>query len=286
MNVLVPGIDGMVSAGKLEHTGCCPPSFADVDECTLATAYIGLLPSGPLWDRPKYEAITTITAAGNCAACWTTEHCPTLVDYAVNVGARLASVIDSTLWPAVRESDPFTAVTSTADWLDRFGWVNCFETSCRSSALGEKTPIEYMTECGPVYVQITYPPSIKQAFESALIKTLERLSLGIVKNLAAINFVLEPLKVRVVPLDTEDACENETLCVTFEKTSDFFDGVNPNPCGIPTPVAAYIDRDVMQLPSDLDKYIWPGHMAAECIVRSLLSHVSRFCVVRTPQTPD
>lgn len=286
MNELFPGIDGMTPRGIIENDGCCPRSFADIDACEIATSYIGLLPNGPLWDRAKYEASVMIRDGKTCSACWKEDHCPTMVDYAVNAGERLATVIMSSLWPAYREADPFTAATSTADWLERFEWNNCFESDCRPANLGDVTPLEYMGECGPIRVDIRYSPAVRLAYESALVKSLDRLSLGIIKNIAAINFVIEPLKVRIVPVPTEDPCTAETLCVRLEKTSDFFEGINLEACGKPTPIRAYVDRDVYRLPVELPKYIWPGHLAAECIVRSLLSHVSRLCVIREQQIPD
>lgn len=286
MNDLFPGIDGMTPKGVLKGDDCCPPSFADIDACEIATAYIGLLPKGPLWDRAKFESVMMIRDGQTCSACWQEDHCPTMVDYAVNIGESLANVIMTTLWPAYRESDPFTAATSTGDWLERFGFNNCFESDCRPASLGALTPLEYMGECGPIRVDIRYSPATRIAYESALIKSLERLSFGIIKNIAAINFVIEPLKVRVIPVVTETPCESPELCVRLEKTSDFFEGINLDACGKPTQITAYVDRDVYRLPAELPRYIWPGHLAAECIVRSLLSHVSRLCVIRDQQIPD
>jgi len=286
VNELFPGIDGMTPRGTIKGDGCCPPSFADLDACEIASSYIGLLPDGPLWDRPKFEAAMMIRDGQTCSACWKEDHCPTMVDYAINIGEQLFVALSTALWPSFREADPFKAATSVEDWLDRFGWANCFESDCRPASLGEVTPVEYMTDCGPVRVNITYSPAVKLAYESALVKSLERLSLGIIKNIAAINFVIEPLKVRIVPVPVDDPCNAEELSIRLEKTSDFFEGINLEPCGKPTPIRAYVDRDVYRLPAELPKYIWPGHLAAECIVRSLLSHVSRLRVIRDQQTPD
>jgi hypothetical protein len=285
MNDLFPGIDGMVPKGTVTANDCCSPTPCEVDPCQVARSFIGLLPSGPLWDAAKYKAMTVLATACDCAACWTPDHCPSMVDYAIHMGQRLAGLINGPLWVSVRERDPFTAYSSTSEWLDRLGWADCFNTLCRSHKLGDLTPIEIMTECGATLVQIEYGQDYLRAYESAVIKSLSRLNYGIIKNLASINFVLEPLKARVVPAEFEDACESDEVCLTIEKTSDTFDGVTPKACGIPLSIPAYIDRDAMGLPADLPRWIWPGHMAAECITRSLLSHNPRFCFIRSQETP-
>lgn len=286
MNTLYPGIDGMSPKGELVSDQCCPPSFCDIAPCQIVSSFIGLLPSGPLWDRPKYEATMIMQRSGDCTICWDCDHCPTMVDYAVNVGQRLVYLLNNALWPAIRESNPYTAYSSTSEWLERFNWQDCFKGNCRPAILGETTPIEYLDECGPVQVDIRYTPKYQRAYESALIKSLQRMQMGIIKNLASINFVIEPLKARVVPVDDLDGCALDEICLQIEKTSDYFDNVAAGPCEKPEPFVAYIDRDIMQLDSRLPKYIWPGHMAAECIVRSLLSHSNRFCLLRPQQTPE
>lgn len=287
MNELFPGIDGMSPRGELVSDTCCPPSFCDIAPCQMTSSYIGLLPSGPLWDRPKYEAQMIMQRNGDCTICWDCDHCPSMVDYAVNVGQRLHYLLMHSLWPSVRESDPFTAYSSTAEWLERFNWIDCFKGNCRPAALGEVTPIEYLDDCDEaVQVDIRYTPKYQRALESAIIKSLQRMQMGVIKNLAAINFVIEPLKARIVPVDDAPSCDLDEICLQIEKTSDFFDGVTADPCGKPEAFTAYINRDIMQLDSRLPLYIWPGHMAAECIVRSLLSHSQRFCLLRPQQLPE
>lgn len=286
MNDLKPGIDGMVPFGVLTDSDCCPPSFCDVDSCQLATSFIGLLPKGPMWDAAKYKARITINRYKDCDACWTCDHCPSLVDYAIHVGQLTANAITGPIWRAFRDSDPFTVRDATSSWLDRLQWQDCFRTLCRGSSMGELTPVEIMTDCGPQQVDIPIVGEYKIAFESALIKSLTRMNLGLIKNMAAVNFVIEPLKVQAVPVMDGDVCETGRACITFEKTADHFDGVAKDACGNATPIQAWIDRDIAGLPPQLAKYIWPGHLAAECIVRSLLSHVPKFCVIRTAQTPD
>lgn len=303
------GIDGPVSVGILPRDGCCPPSLCNISLCGLACDFVHQLPRGPLWDKPKHLAMSYYQSAGcvigGCAA----TICNSLVSHAIYTAERLWSALMDGLWPAIRESDPFTAFDTVDDWLARLGWRNCFESACRDPKLGIKTPLEVMGLCGcAIYEPPTFPAELVLAVKIATLQSLARLNLGISPNLAAINFVIAPLgavltaqslsitdisapgdcvtvpigcanQPAVLPLQDpiSPCCPRQDhpvwqICYTAQTLPkpirmgcDLPDANVPNAQTIP----AYYDTTAND-PAGLPARIWPGLLAAECIVRSII----------------
>jgi hypothetical protein len=111
--------------------------------------------------------------------------------------------------------------------------------------------------------------------------------MGVIKNLCGINWIIEPLGAMIQPRNLETAVfpDPETmggcdsLCpdkVEFEilPISDYLPGCIDTSVCDPTPVRplvqAYKERNWCNSPAGLPAVIWPGVLAAECIVRSLM----------------
>lgn len=227
MTCIVPALDGAVIAYKPPLSGCCPPDLCDIALCDLECSFMGYLPSGPLWDRAKIEATHHEPITGCSDLC--TETCETtLAKHAVYTARRLWDALMDALWPALRESSPYTAWDTREDWLRRLGWIDCFGTSCRDPALGDLTPLEVLgvkrcevwspakqmagdgfTE-GAQYCPPTYPQPLIDAVMRGTILALSRLRLGIVPNVESINFIIKDLGAELLALppdpDTSPPC--------------------------------------------------------------------------------
>lgn len=262
----------------------------------LACNFVDALPRGPLWDRAKAEAITYLTAQNGCdeGEC-PPSLCHSIVTHAVYTANRLWHVLMEALWPALRESDPFTCFDTVDDWLQRFGWQSCFDSACRDKSLGDLTPLEVLGECCKAYCPPDFDPDLQLAVKLGIVRALARLDMGIIPNLDAINFVIEPLGAVVrgvglapnvtdpdacpVPDDGLPGCDYPTDHPVIEicHASDYLPKPKRSGCDLPNAlepntevIRAYHqtcpDRDAAGLPDR----IWPGVLAAECIVRSLI----------------
>lgn len=273
------GADGWQDTVRPTGPACCPELFPST--CALICSFVQLLPEGPLWDVPKAEALARYQSSSDCADPEPSDlPCQSLVAYAIYVGKMLGYVIDNAIWPAVRESNPFTAVTTVDDWLDRLGWQDCFGTLCRSTLLGTLTPYEVMTDCGPARCDVPAAPDLACALKHGIIVALMRLQMAGVKTLDVINWIIEPLDSQLIPRNSvpapgEDCDDVEFIIQPITKTLEACPaeaGSNrvthdslpailyPNdgqPCG----------TQLLGLPQE----IYPGTVAAECIVRSLLN---------------
>lgn len=274
--------------GSLSFVGddCCPPDLCGVDLCGLLCSFINLLPSGPMWDYWKASAISHFQSSNpdlrQCEALYSPD-CPSLVQHAIYTAIKLYDLWQNALFPAVRESDPNTAVTTLDDWLERYRWEDCFRQHCRSVLLGTLTPFELPGPCGPIYCDIDIPEELNNAVKRGIIIALTRANMGVIKNLAGINWVIEPLSARVQPrnqtpcedLDGPEPCAEDCCQLEFEIVN--FGGTIPGvydttACNENTPrpkVPASINLGC-DVPAGLPETIWPGVVAAECIVRSML----------------
>lgn len=346
----IKGIDGRVPAYEPLRDGCCPPTICSIDWCGLICNFIQMLPRGPLWDQAKATRLSAYAQCGLDAACdWTScerPTCASLVDHSIYAAKRLLDVLASAVWPAIRESDPWTAHDTLDDWLDRLGWQDCFDCACRDPSIKGLTPIDVMgVEEGCdliVCCPPTFPDELICAVKQGVVRSLARLQLGVVRNLDAINFVIEPLGAKleascyryvaldpmtcneddgvtleVCPAPTIDAtdpwlCKQQDVgaiaaqsvptwmrqwefkicpltdvlpaCVKLECDPDIplpraSEAIEAAASGAISTVQAYYEpdcNDTMGLPSR----IYPGVMAAECIVRSMLPLGSRISIVR------
>lgn len=285
--------DGRVEVGVL-HSECCVPSLCSIDLCcTLIPSFIGLLPSGPLWDEDKVRTLEKYRQECGQVYCVEDSTCTNMVDYTVYTAKKFYDFIKNGLWPMIRESNPATAYTTLDMWLERYGWQDCFGTACRSPALGELTPYEVPGECGPVFCAPEAPEELATLVKRGVVLALKRASMGVIKNLDGINFIIEPLGAMLVPyIDdcTVDPDDGTTACpIVFDLKSII--PTQKRWVEIACPVT---DEQLEQADEDVSLFygvdpcknpglpveIWPTILAAECIVRSLLPQNSRIQINR------
>lgn len=281
-----PGADGCLEAADILPGGeCCPPGLGEISYCAMACSFIALLPSGPMWDRPKAEAMAFYQeqqAAGICgpAQCAPkpeqANSCHSLVQFSVYLSNILMDMLLNALWPAIRESDPFLAVTTIDDWLLRLGWEDCYRTSCRSTG-SVLSPYEIDVPCGPLYCPVAIPADLECAIKRALVHSLSRIQMGGIRNLCWINWVIEPLAAEISIESSEEDCSN--LIVVISATSDTLPkcpidlcpaAINLPQGTVPAKVQPKYSEDSCDFPLGLPFEISPALFSAECIVRSLL----------------
>jgi len=286
--------DGCQLAATPEDTGCCPPPLCGNDLCCTFVAFMNLLPSGPLWDYWKAAAISYFESHEDPARCplLNDPSCPSLVLHSIYTVLKLRHVIHNALWPAFRESNPYTAVTTLDAYLARMHWEDCYKQHCRSVILGEITPYEIMGPCGPIYCDFEFPPELDCALKRGIAVALTRANMGVIKNLCGLNWIIEPLGAILKPVFPQPPPDNNPcyeLCVDnpqFEicQTRDWLEGCGSGDIcetNMPPPkVPAY--WSTCDKPAGLPATIWPGVLAAECIVRSMLpqncpNNITRCC---------
>jgi hypothetical protein len=204
--------------------------------------------------------------------------------------------VHNALWPAFRESNPNTAITTLDDHLARLAWEDCYNQHCRSVLLGDITPYEVWTECGPLFCETDFPPELECAIKKNVAIALTRANMGVIRNLCGLNWIIEPLgaEIRPVyptvpahPIVPGDCDPGFCKDVAFEmcNTQDWIYGCpSGDVCETLSPmpkVQAFFDRGCDR-PAGLPQLIWPGVLAAECIVRSMMpptcpSNISRCC---------
>jgi len=273
------GADGLVDFEELSADPVsCAADLCNLNKCALMCSFIGLLPSGPLWDRAKDEAmgyyLNQQRHVDPCdAQCSTDLTCLSLVNHAIYTANKLWHHLMEILWPRIREASPHTAVTTLDLWLDRLGWQDCYRSACRTLVAVPLAPYETMGECGPIFHDLDFGTDLECAIKRGVIRSLSRLQMGIIPNIDSINWVIEPLGAYISPtdpdvVDPEDCCNNDmTIC----NISDTIEACLPTLCheAIKPPVIAYYlttDSD----PEGLPPVIWPAVLAAECIVRAIL----------------
>jgi len=260
-------------------------------------AFMNLLPSGPLWDYWKAAAISYFESNEDPAACPLIKdpQCPSLVLHSIYTVLKLRHVVHGALWPALRESNPVTAVTTLDTHLERLRWEDCYAQHCRSVLLGDITPYEVLGDCGPIFCEPNFPPELVLAVKKNIAIALTRANMGVIKNLCGINWIIETLGAEVKPTepqppnpDGNPPCESYCptgVSFTICNTSDYLEGVGSGDIcetNLPPPqIPAYWDRGCDR-PAGLPDRIWPGVLAAECIVRSMMppacpSNIIRCC---------
>jgi hypothetical protein len=296
--------DGCQDSFALEQSDCCAPPLCGNDLCCTFVAFMNLLPSGPLWDFWKNAAISYFESHDDPANCPLIRDpaCPSIVLHAIYAVLRLRGYVHNALWPALRESNPYTAVTTLDAHLAKLQWEDCYLQHCRSVLLGDITPYEVITDCGPVFCPGTFPDDLACAVKRNIAIALTRANMGIIKNICSINWVIQPLGAEIKPrmpyaadppppVDTAakcySPCSNRSAPVEFDicNTRDWLEGCNNGDvCDTLRPlpkIQAYWDRGCDK-PAGLPDRIWPGVLAAECIVRSMMptscpSNIHRCC---------
>jgi hypothetical protein len=275
--------DGCVETEGLPDTGCCPPPLCGNDLCCTFVAFMNLLPSGPLWDTWKARAIDYFQRSDDPSLCPLIQdpNCPSLVLHAIYAVLKLKHYTYEALWPALRESDPTTACITLDDWLHRLAWEDCYQQHCRTVLLGELTPYEVWGECGPIFCPPNFPPELEAALKKAIVISLTRAQMGVIRNLCGLNWIIEPLGAQISPVFSDPVIDDspcasecdEPTAFEVAPSRDWLDGVGP--CDVcemreePPRVQAYWDRGCDR-PAGLPDRIWPGVLSAECIVRSML----------------
>ena len=285
--------DGCQSWIELDDTGCCPPPLCGNDLCCTFVAFFNLLPSGPLWDYWKAAAISYFERNDNLAECPLLHDpsCPSIVLHSIYTVLKLRRMVHGALWPALRESSPWTAVTTLDEHLSRLRWEDCYNQHCRSVLLGDLAPYEVMGECGPIFCPPDFPPELVCAVKKGVAIALNRANMGVVKNLCGLNWVISSLGAKIKPVyiptsdnpcnllctdnpqfeicqsqDWLEGCGSGDVCETriFPKIQAWWDWGCDKPAGLP------------------EGPIWPGVLAAECIIRSLMpvacpNNITRCC---------
>jgi len=297
--VSILSADGCVPFTDIDETGCCPPPLCGNDLCCTFVAFFNLLPSGPLWDYWKAQAISYFESNEDPALCPLLKDpaCPSLVLHAIYTVLKLRTVVHGALWTAFRESSPFTAVTTLDYHLAVLQWEDCYNQHCRSVLLGEMTPYEVWTECGPQFCPPDFPQELEDAVKKAIATALTRANMGVIKNLCGINWIIEPLGAEVRPVypppepthpiapEPCDSMCSDDVAFVISSTRDWLEGTGSGDVcetQLPPPkIPAYWDRGCDR-PAGLPDRVWPAVLAAECIVRSMLpptcpTNISRSC---------
>lgn len=265
--------DTLITAPVANVRVCCSPQICEITPSMLVCNFVNLLPTGPLWDRAKRKVVSHYMACAQDPApppCpFDDDACSSIVSHSVYTALRLYDLLYGSVWPALRESDPTTAFTTMDDWLDRMKWADCFYGLCRDPDLGALSPVEFAGNCYTYYCDVQADVDLQNAVKHGIILALHRLQMGIFARLDDINFVIEPLGARLdVALDAVGDCPLE---FDLRPTSQFLPGWQVMACESTTasPVQAWFDPNGCEY-RGLPTRIWPGLMAAECIVRSVL----------------
>jgi hypothetical protein len=318
--------DGCADVITLVDDDCCPPPLCGNDLCCTFVAFFQLLPSGPLWDYWKAAAISYFQHNEDPAECplITDPRCPSLILHAIYTVLKLRAMVHGPLWVAFRESNVYTAVTTLDAHLARLQWEDCYNQHCRSVLLGDITPLEIWTDCGPVFCPPSYPPELELAVKRGIAIALTRANMGVIKNLCGLNWIIAPLSAEIVPgppilptqcvdppdppgvpiyPDMDDPCteveeppctDNECdptdpICnnasFIIQPTKNWLEGVGTGDvCDTrakPPQVQAWWDWGCDK-PAGLPEQVWPGILAAECIIRSMMptscvNNIKRAC---------
>lgn len=287
--LMLPGhrlsADGCVPFADIDDPSCCPPPLCGNDLCCTFVAFFNLLPTGPLWDYWKAAAISYFQRSDDPAECPLIKDpsCPSLILHAIYTVLKLRGVVHHALWPAFRESNPATAVTTLDYHLARLQWEDCYNQHCRSVLLGELSPLEVAGECGPTFCPVTLSTELELAMKRAIATALTRANMGVIKNLCSLNWIIDPLGAEIVPDPTPrpddhvyDPCDPSGCAdarFIVRHSRDWLEGVGTGDvCETnlsPPRVPAYWNPTVCD-PAGLPLVIWPGVLAAECIIRSML----------------
>jgi hypothetical protein len=276
------GADGEVPLGSSSVDVCTSANGCPPNKAAMMCAMLDDLPTGPMWDEQKARVREEITAAGGVPTGGLS--CLSMAAYAAYMGAWVAEVVGRGYTPYLRESAPDTAVSTLDDWLERFGWVDCYRSPCRSDYAAESSPYEYLdTTCNKrFYHPPSFPADYERALKYAILQSLVRLNFGVIKNVAGINWVIEPLGAKITPKYSAPVQEwitaNETCHACWSEEADFtICNVGTTLPGAPTEAsfcgAAPATVAAQQTYTKKDNstvQLYPGVVAAQCIASSLM----------------
>lgn len=282
--------EGRMPAATVESDLCCPPALC-VPACETVCSFLDVLPTGPLWDRAKMEARQLVNDQ-NCEGPYDPE-CLSMVWYGVYGGTLLHHNLQNIIWPGIREASPLTAVTTIDDWLLRCGWEDCYAANCRSVVKGQLSPYETPGGCDPIFCPPSYSDAFTFALKHAILRSLQRVKLGTIKTLDGLNWVIEPLGAVLTPqfgpdvcLDPEDPFEYPCFCNEVElaicNSAETLYGGPGLACGERNPEVSAM-QPYQCNPGDPILAVYPGVLAAECIVRSMLPRKCPNIVFRCPE---
>jgi hypothetical protein len=232
--------------------------------------------------------------------------CSSLVDHAIYSAKKLYNALFDNLVPALRESNPYTAFDTLDDWIERLGWQNCYACACRDVLASDMAPIAILNECGEPYCcPLPFSGDLLCAVKRGVVIALSRAQMLGVRNLASLNYVIAPLgatiharcegaanllmgcgpycggdcktPILMVCPSRNDLCACEKLeCprstdMPLPGTTSL--GYVKAPCS--RMIQAYYEPCMMTDPVGLPAKVWPGVLAAECIVRSLMPMCSK-----------
>lgn len=292
---LTLGVDGRRAVELLDDNSCCSDPVC-ITEQEAACSIVDLLPSGPMWDRQKAEVRHRISDEGGVPLPGSPNAFayPSMVTYAVYMGQVLADMVTTILQPVVREAFPHTAVDTLDDWLNRYDWVDCYRSACRASHVVQYSPYETETDCGSEYFATDFSDDFERALKHAILQCLVRAQRGFIKNLDGINWVIAPLGAVVGPVysafvqDYIDSGETCPSCFCEEVQLEITNTGEPTLPGAPT-----VDSMCGEAPATVDAeqtyidgaggavQVFPGVLAAECIVRALMQRQCPNIVNRT-----
>lgn len=284
------GVDGMRPTGTVASDGCCADPLC-IPLCDSICSFLDVLPDGPMWDRNKQIARQVLTQGGSITGCDTLcvvePDCPSMISYAAYAGHVLHDMLSNILWPSIREASPYTSVTTLDDWIARLGWEDCYRQNCNTTYRGLLSPYEFLGECGPTYCEPSFSKDVECALKYAIVVSLTRARRGFIKNLDGFNWVIEPLGSVLRPRqpyssnvlqflrgecdETEVApCFCENVLLEICNTSDTLPGCPDlqSQCGKTTTTVAA--QQSYSCPGRPTIQLYPGVIAAECIVRSFM----------------
>lgn len=293
---LALGADGYVPLNSAEfNDGCCPDPLC-VPVCSTACSFVDLLPSGPMWDRQKEAAKSQLEECGGEPG---EEACPTMAGFAIYAARVMHDMVDNILWPTIRESSPATAVATLDDWLDRYGWQDCYRSTCRSEYDAMFSPYENQGACGSYYCPTDFSIEFECALKHAILQALVRMQRGVIKNLDGINWVIAPLGATLAPRrpwpadvqrflnnpcpeDELNPCFCDEVALHLSPSGDTLPGCPTAACGSAAePVSA---RQRYRCGTEDPVQLYPGIIAAECIVRAMLTRKCPNIITHTEPT--
>lgn len=296
-NTFMLGIDGCTNGYTPVATQeCCIQPICNIEPCELICQFVNLLPTGPMWDVPKktvsdYFSDPEICTTGTVIPpnLLSKNMCSSLVVHSVYSALKLHDLLKNALWPALRESDPYTAFDTMDDWLDKLGWVDCMQGPCRDPTLGNLTPLEVGTPCGSQFCEIEYPECLTTTVKHAILVSLARVKRGIVPNIASLNWLIEPFHARLTPLNLDLDEDGEVHCPLRYEIAPLTDSLplwQRDDCATQTPqfCQAYFEPNTCAQ-TGLPDRIYPGLLAATCIVSSLLLRCGSVKIVQRCDVP-
>jgi hypothetical protein len=267
------GIDGPVNVGTIAPSGCCPPSICNITLCGLMCNFVAQLPKGPLWDRAKAQALDHIQA---CDGTPVPSECTSIVRHAMYAAQKLYLALNDCLWPAIRESSPYTAYDTLDEWLMRLGWQDCYACACRNQPTATYAPIAILNDCGEACC-----PELAIAVDLQV--AVKRGINAVIESLGAKVSISSNTPCNLLNGCTNDCACNETLILKVCPLSETLPLATRAMCSdmpgsaVPT-VQAYYQTCMMTDPLGLPHRVYPGVLAAECIVKSMIPPCSDIVV--------